>query len=92
MQQKNCLLDVYSLQHQYQTAKTGNLANLSFLAFATKFRLVNNKLAPQSKNIVPRVFPIYSSNPKSPNFGLYCKYQLLRYKPWTIKEENAWVV
>ena len=25
-----------------------------------------------------------------PNFPQYCKYQLLRYKPWKITQENAW--
>ena len=43
---------------------------------------MNKKLTSQPQNTVPRVFPVFSSNPKGPNFGLYCKYQLLRYKPW----------
>ena len=37
-----------------------------------------------------RIFPTYSPNPKGPNFGLYCKYQLLRYKPWRTTQNNAW--
>ena len=40
--------------------------------------------------MVPRIFPTYSSNPKGPNFAQYCKYQLLRYKPWNISQDNAW--
>lgn len=55
-----------------------------------KYRLVNGKLVDQPDNVVPRVYPTYSSNPKSTNFGLYCKYQLLRYKPWKNKQEDAW--
>ena len=31
-----------------------------------------------------------SPNPKGPNFSLYCKYQLLRYKPWRTIQNNAW--
>ena len=33
---------------------------------------------------------MYSSNPESVNFPLYCKYQLLRYKPWVPTQSNAW--
>ena len=33
------------------------------------------------ENVITQIFPTYSSNPKGPNFGLYCKYQILRYKP-----------
>ena len=36
------------------------------------------------------VFSTYSPNSKGPNFGLYCKYQLLRYKPWRTTQNNAW--
>ena len=39
--------------------------------------------------MIPRIFPTYSPNPKGANFGLYCKYQLLRYKPWATTETNA---
>ena len=31
-----------------------------------------------------------SSNPKSKHFGSYCKYQLLKYKPWKHSQEDAW--
>lgn len=31
-----------------------------------------------------------SSNEKGPNFALYCKYQLLQYKPWQTTQDNAW--
>ena len=42
------------------------------------------------ENIIPRIIPTYSPNAKGPNFGLYCKYQLLRYKPWRTTPNNAW--
>ena len=51
---------------------------------------MNKKLTSQPQNTIPRVFSVFSSNPKGPNFGLYCKYQLLRYKPWQSTQENAW--
>ena len=64
--------------------------NMHFLQFATTFQVVNNKLTKLPDNVIPRIFPTYSSNPKESNFFLYCKYQLLRCKPWTITPNNAW--
>ena len=37
-----------------------------------------------------RSFPTYSSNPSGENYGLYCKCQLLKYKPWHGTINNAW--
>ena len=64
--------------------------SLNFISFATKYKLVKNKLSAQPCNTIPRSFPVYSSNAKGPNFGLYCKYQLLWYKPWQTTQDNAW--
>jgi len=69
-----------------------DIVTLNFLNFATKYKIVNNKLTPQPQNTVPRVFPVYSSNKKGPNVSLYCKYQLLTYKPWQTTQDNAWVI
>ena len=71
------LLDAYAERDKYQGTVACDLCNLNFLQFAMKYRLVNGKLVDQPDNVVPRVYPTYSSNPKSTNFGLYCKYQLL---------------
>ena len=84
----NSLLDVYANRHEYDSSE--NVLNTNFVEFATTYRVVNNKLSRLPENVVPRIFPTYSSNPKGPNFGLYCKYQLLRYKPWKITQSNAW--
>lgn len=50
---------------------------------------MKGKLVHQSQNKVPKIFPNYSPNPKAENDRLYCKYQLLKYKPWHSKEPNA---
>ena len=86
---KDSLVDVYAKRAQY--AETiPDIISLNFISFATKYKLVNNKLSTQPYNTIPRIFPVYSSNAKGPNFGLYCKYQLLRYKPWQTTQDNAW--
>ena len=71
------LLDVYAKRHDYDISE--DVKNMSFIQFASTYKVVNSKLTKLPNNVVPRIFPTYSSNPKGPNFALYCKYQLLRY-------------
>ena len=85
----NSLLDVYANRAQYDSPGI-NTAKLNFVQFATQFKVVDKKLTKLPDNVVPRIFPASSSNPKGPNFAQYCKYQLLRYKPWKISQDNAW--
>ena len=82
------LLDVYANREQYESSQ--NIKDMNFVQFATTYKVINNKLTKLPENIIPRIFPTYSPNPKGPNFGLYCKYQLLRYKPWKTTQNNAW--
>ncbi|CAB4002039.1 Hypothetical predicted protein [Paramuricea clavata] len=83
------LLDVYANREQYESSQ--NIINMNFVQFATTYKVVNNnELTKLPENVIPRIFPTYSPNPKGPNFGLYCKYQLLRYKPWRTTQNNAW--
>lgn len=68
------LLDTYAKRAKY--SKTiPDILDLNLITFVTKYKVVNKKLSNQSHNVIPRTFPVYSANPKSPNFGLYCKYQ-----------------
>ena len=83
------LLDVYPNREKYAQTNP-NIVMLNFVSFASKYKLVNKKLTSQPQSTVPIVFPVFSSNPKGQNFGLYCKYQLLRYKLWQTTQENAW--
>ena len=84
----NSLLDNYANRDQYDNS--AEVMNLNFIQFATKFKVVRSKLTKMPENIILKVFPTYSSNPRGPNFALYCKYQLLRYKPWLRTQSNAW--
>ena len=81
-------LDNYANRDQYSNSQ--QTMNLNFLQFATKYKVVNRKLTELPENSIPRIFPTYSSNPKGPNFALYCKYQLLRIKPWKHTLNDAW--
>ena len=74
------LLDIYAKCAKYAEIYPDR-TRFNFVTFATKYKLVNSKLVAQPDNIMIRFFPVYSPNNKGPNFSLYCKYQLLRYKP-----------
>ena len=75
-------------QHQFDSSHA--IPNMNFVQFATTYTVVNNELSKLPKNVVPMIFQTYSPNPKGPNLGLYCKYQLLGYKPWSTTQNNAW--
>ena len=82
------LLDVYAKRHDYDNSQ--DVQSINFVQFASTYNVLNNQLTKLPDNVIPRIFPTYSSNPKGQNFGLYCKYQLLRYKPWRTTQNNAW--
>ena len=82
----NSLLDVYVKRHDYNSQE---VQSMNFVQFASTYNVVNNELTKLPDNVIPRIFPTYSSNPKGQNFGLYFKYQLLRYKPWRTIQNNA---
>ena len=77
---QSSLLDVYTNRDQYDCSV--NTENFNFAQFATKFKVADKKLTMLPDNIIPKIFPTYSSNPKGQNFPKFCKYQLLRYKSW----------
>ena len=86
---KDSLLDFYAKRKVFQNSHP-NILDLNVVNFATQFKVVNKKLQSQPKNAVAGTFPNYSQNPKSKTYGLYCKYQLLKYKPWTDLPSAAW--
>ena len=79
---------MYANHEQY--SNSSDVISMNFVEFATTFKVVNGKLTNLPPNAIPRIFPTYSSNPKGANLPAYCKYQLLRYKPWKFTPNNAW--
>ena len=84
----NSLLDVYANREPHDSSS--DVHSMNFVEFATTFKVVNAKLTKLPPNVIPRIFPTFSSNPKGTNFPAYCKYQLFRYKPWKLTPNNAW--
>ena len=86
---KDSLLDLYAKRLKY-VKDFPDIKKMSLVEFIEKYRLVKGNLVNQSSLIVPRVFPNYSPNPKGKFSSLFCKYQLLKFKPWTNNPNNAW--
>ena len=86
---KPTMLETYMNRIQYQD-NFPNLLSLNILEFVSKYSISKNELVHRANEVIVRTFPIYSSDPKGNNYGLYCKYQLLKLKPWCSSPQNAW--
>eukprot|EP00794_Sanderia_malayensis_P004346 gene4346-4925_t len=75
----NSILDAYA-----DRLHTGseNMENMNLFQFSNQYTIYRNRLTKISANVVPRFFPVYSANPQGKNYHLYCKFQLILYKPW----------
>ena len=82
------LLDLYASRTQANTDDP--VRELNFIQFAQKYSIVNGELRKRSTKVIVRIFPSFSPNPQSPNYGQYCKYQLIKFKPWSNFPANAW--
>jgi hypothetical protein len=51
---------------------------------------VRGELTKRANLYIVRTFPKISANPAGPDFGKYCKYQLIKFKPWEGQPLNAW--
>ena len=44
--------------------------SVNFVGFVTNYTLEKNSLVKQTGNVVPRIFPNYSSNPKGDDYAV----------------------
>ena len=59
------------------------LSHLNLMQYRSQIRK-------RSVPYIVRIFPKVSGNPHGPDFGIYCKYQLIKFKPWEGEPSNAW--
>ena len=83
------ILETYMNRIQNQESFP-NIMSLNIVDFVSKYTISQNELVCRTHEVIVRTFPIYSSDPRGNNYGLYCKYQLLKYKPWQTNPQNAW--
>lgn len=63
---------------------------LSVLQIASVFTEYKGEVKKRSSPVIVRTFQVYSSNPQSDNYHFYCKYQLIKHRPWINQPYNAW--
>ena len=83
------MLDTYAERYKYVKVDS-QLLEYNFLEFASRFTFKASKLNRRDRTVIVKTYPNYSSNPKSEDYGLFCKYQLLKYKPWQCTPDDAW--
>ena len=49
-----------------------------------------NKICRKYKTVVPNFFPRPSSNARSKDYPAYCRFALMKYKPWNTTPNNVW--
>lgn len=83
------LLDTYAGRAIYERDFPG-ISNCNFIEFASNYFQSKKGIKKRTSPVVIKAYPNYSSSPKGPSYGLFCRYQLLRYKPWQHSVDNAW--
>ena len=83
------MLDAYAGREQYIQSQP-DIVEYSFLKFVSIFTIKASKLQRRKRPVIVKTYPNYSSDPKNEHYGLFCKYQLLKYKPWKVSPDDAW--
>ena len=66
------------------------LPSTNLITFASNYTVNNGEPHRRPTEVIVRTFPQYSPNPKDHSYSEYCKYQLIKYKPWRNTFNNAW--
>jgi hypothetical protein len=72
------LLDQYAKRHQFKS-QFSSIVNCNVLHFASYYIVSKSGIKRRPKSVILKTSPNYSSNPKGIYYGLFCKYQLLKY-------------
>ena len=75
-------LDYYASHSTHQ--------DMNLINFVSAYTFNHGELQKRSSEVIVRTFPCYPSNPYGEQYGWYCKYQLLKYKPWIGSPLIAW--
>ena len=90
MSTKLSIVEYYAQRTQY-TSTDKAVKEMSLLQYSSHFYVhVNGSVKERKTQVIVRTYPSYSSNPKGKHYPQYCKYQLIKYKPWQGHFSNAW--
>ena len=71
-------------------SRDASLAHLNLCQFVSNYHTIRGKVTKRSAPVIVRTFPSFSSNPQSDLYDQYCKFQLIKYRPWTVTPSHAW--
>ena len=83
------MLDIYAERGKY-IHLDAQLLQYNFCKFVSTFSIKMSKLQKRKKEVVVKTYLNYSSNPENEHYSLFCKYRLLKYKPWKFTPDDAW--
>ena len=83
------LLERYANRSEVESTFQG-ITTLNLCTFVATYTVYHGELRRRSYEVIVRTFPSYSPNPTSSTYGRYCKYQLIKYKPWATDVSNLW--
>ena len=84
---KPSVLDDYANRKQFRHDYP-EIISMNFIKFVSKYHVKEDSLYFRPKMVVVRTFPNYYGNPTSPYYGQFCKYQLIKLKPWNTNPSN----
>ena len=87
--QKSVLQEYGERTTSTQSRYTG-LSKLNLMQYTSQYTKYRGQLIKRANPCIVRTFPKVLPNPKGPRFGEYCKYQLIKFKPWESQPSNVW--
>jgi hypothetical protein len=91
LEYKDSVIKCYTFREKF-IRDFPEIMGLNFMEFSRRFiidRSSKIKLRPNPDTHVIRIIQKYSSAPANPNYHEYCKFELLRFKPWADDILNA---
>ena len=82
-------LDCYAKRSTYKGCDDEILQS-NLMNFVANYSVIKDEIKRRPKQVIVRAFPIPHSDPTGPQYPLHCKYQLMKYKPWSNQIENLW--
>ena len=86
---KLSIIEFYAQRAQCEPTNQA-VSQMSLLQYSSHFYVHNNSVKERKTPVIVRTYPSYSSNPKGKHYPQYCKYQLIKYKPWHDHFSNVW--
>ena len=83
------VLDHYAVRANWQE-NIPQILTLNLVQFTSAYCVIKGELKPHKQEVVIRTFPDFSPNPSGKNYGKYCKYALIKFKPWSGAVNTAW--